>query len=479
MKKIKIIFLGVLAALLAVEAILQIGSFFTARIFNKDQNVLDYDENVYSVVCLGDSWTYGLGATAQTNYPTYLQQMLDQKKEYGKFKVYNLGFPNFTSTMAIEKFQKVKDTLKPDIVIAMIGRSDGWNLDIGTDEKGFFSRVREMFLGLKIVKLTNIAVYNIKYALSKKQDGLNPQKNEDDQMFWSWVGKANEARESGDLNTACEYYDLAIELAPDFYLSYLEKARAYAMAGSQERALEFLEKALLLDSENNNIVKDAKDIFIKINDWISGNMTKGSKINDPGKTVGFFRKLYSLKPYSRELRNLLVDAYIVFADRYFIEKEFNKTVEIYDEALRLFPDEQKLYESFAYNQAILNVQGVSLAEHIEAQKKRKVQNPCSVPPYFIERRLSENLAKLIKTCRNSGIGIVLSGYPREIFPAVSDAAEKYKVALVDHRNSFRESKENLFVKDGHCNSAGYRVIAENLLDPVLLLVKEKYDTDGQ
>ena len=69
-----------------------------------------------TIICFGDSLTYGTGASNGMGYPYQLSKMI-------KLPVINLGIPGNTTTMALKRISEVLN-LKPGIVILTLGGND-------------------------------------------------------------------------------------------------------------------------------------------------------------------------------------------------------------------------------------------------------------------------------------------------------------------------------------------------------------------
>jgi lysophospholipase L1-like esterase len=84
------------------------------------------DKNVFRILCLGDSSTFGLGVPIHDTYHALLENRLN--KELGqsgkKFEIINAGVPGYTSCqgLALYKYRGVKYT--PDVVTFYFGFND-------------------------------------------------------------------------------------------------------------------------------------------------------------------------------------------------------------------------------------------------------------------------------------------------------------------------------------------------------------------
>jgi len=74
------------------------------------------DENSV-ILALGNSLTYGVGASQTTNYPTMLEKLINHR-------VINAGVPGNTSAQALKRLPELLDEYHPTLVILLIGGND-------------------------------------------------------------------------------------------------------------------------------------------------------------------------------------------------------------------------------------------------------------------------------------------------------------------------------------------------------------------
>ncbi len=80
--------------------------------------------NEYRILTLGDSSTYGLGVDTDETYSYYLEKILKQEKLKKDIKVFNFGFPGYSSFQGLLFLEKYIETIEPDYIIAWFGAND-------------------------------------------------------------------------------------------------------------------------------------------------------------------------------------------------------------------------------------------------------------------------------------------------------------------------------------------------------------------
>lgn len=127
-QKILLIIFGLLIALVLGEAIFRLGSFLAVL---KIGDFNHEEKDAYKILCLGDSTTYGLGASDidKFSYPMQLQKILETTSPAKKYVVINKGSPGLNSSQLLNRLSKLLAENRPDLVIIMIGINDSWNLE--------------------------------------------------------------------------------------------------------------------------------------------------------------------------------------------------------------------------------------------------------------------------------------------------------------------------------------------------------------
>jgi lysophospholipase L1-like esterase len=148
--------LGLLLLVLLIELALQAASPIVRRAMARRDGPLPPGASL-SVLCVGDSNTYGLHVPRAFSYPEQLRGRLEAR--LGRpVAVHNRGVPGQNSAqVARELEQDLLDT-RPDLVLVLVGLNDTWNLDAEQ------ASLRNLLGELKLVRLTRILLAGVTTA---------------------------------------------------------------------------------------------------------------------------------------------------------------------------------------------------------------------------------------------------------------------------------------------------------------------------
>ena len=118
--------LCVFGVLATAEASLRIIGYFQSRkpLLDKISHADDF-----IIVCIGDSFTFGICVDSKDTYPAQLERMLNGSGLGRHFRVFNFGVPGSNSSMHLKYFKELtRMQVRPDAVIVLSGANDSWNL---------------------------------------------------------------------------------------------------------------------------------------------------------------------------------------------------------------------------------------------------------------------------------------------------------------------------------------------------------------
>ncbi|MEM7309842.1 MAG: SGNH/GDSL hydrolase family protein [Planctomycetota bacterium] len=89
-----------------------------------------------TVLCVGDSNTYGLWEDASDAYPARLEALLNELVPGGPHRVVNRGVPGWSSHRVLADLPASLERHRPDLVVALAGFNDQWDWVVRSAEGG-------------------------------------------------------------------------------------------------------------------------------------------------------------------------------------------------------------------------------------------------------------------------------------------------------------------------------------------------------
>lgn len=234
------IFFGVFATCAGLEIALRISSVV---IWNPEKRHINIEKQVYNILCVGDSFTYGLGTSRGEAYPAYLQRILDQRLGKGSARVYNCGIPGQNSSQARDRFISQLDDIKPKAVVILIGHNNFWNYNNlhleGTQARWNLraERIIGRFKTYQLFKIIVSGLINRVFSGAKTTDtDLNAYHG-----FQELKQRKDKERREARI------YESHILKHPRDIYSYLKLAEIYKGTGQVNRGLELTARARSID----------------------------------------------------------------------------------------------------------------------------------------------------------------------------------------------------------------------------------------
>jgi lysophospholipase L1-like esterase len=152
--------------LVVLEVALRVASGFAARERGGSRAAT-------TLLCVGDSHTYGLHVLPSQSYPARLQAELDGRP----VGVVNYGVPGRNSAVVLARMPGYLEELAPAAVLILVGFNDTWNFDATPAAGGSHGFLRS----LRLAKLARLAWLNV---AGDKHDGDGPRIVERDGMLF-------------------------------------------------------------------------------------------------------------------------------------------------------------------------------------------------------------------------------------------------------------------------------------------------------
>jgi len=119
---------AIVIALGVMEVVLQAGALVMYGLHrNPSHDSRIDDDGVLRILCVGDSFTFGDGAsTPETSYPMALKREL-QERLGSPVEVLNTGWPGNDSRDVLAFLDEHLRTFRPHVVVVLVGANDVWN----------------------------------------------------------------------------------------------------------------------------------------------------------------------------------------------------------------------------------------------------------------------------------------------------------------------------------------------------------------
>jgi len=433
LKKIALIFVGLLGSLIILELSMQAAGFVISNYQNYKNNKALKNKSQYTIMCIGESTTYSA-------YTDQMQKILN-KKYPNKFSIIDCGIPAIKLDVILKNLDANIDKYKPDIAVCMMGVNSSIisfdnDLDYGDKKYGqlklyklykLLQRHLISLLGTKEVYADNIDNLNINYVYE-----LYAQKK--------YVDAEQVCARIIEIDT--DDYDSHAFLAMLYYYNLNKKNIAYKMA------LNIVEADKKVSGYWKQIVYE---IVIDYN-------VKNRNNNELVK---------------RYTEKLISDGNIIFGERLYV---FIKD---------LITPEQKtrfLEKMYFYKTALDQYYGLLAIESMDKKDHKKTEEYFSMAEDIRVKYASKHTYKLykliLKKLIDNNIKVICMQYPVRSIESLKNILknESYynEITFVSNEQNFKqllkENKYNEIFKDqfagdfGHCTGLGNTTIAENLIN---------------
>jgi len=149
--------IALVATLLVIELGLQLVSL-VARPLLMRRSSRDASPDAITLLCVGDSHTYGAPLPDEESYPSQLQVLLGERYPAWEFNVVNLGFPGVNSAFVANRLESQIQQIRPHLVMVSAGSNNIWN-SIETEaweKESRWEAVKRMLLHVKLFRLAAV-----------------------------------------------------------------------------------------------------------------------------------------------------------------------------------------------------------------------------------------------------------------------------------------------------------------------------------
>lgn len=161
------------------------------------------------VLCIGDSFTFGVGSSAGRSYPEQLEAVL-QRRLKQPVDVVNDGVPSYNSSQVLRRLPHALARARPSVVVALVGLNNAWNTTYGPLGLPGESRLEGWLRWLESLRLVRLvrqarvdpqAMYPDEYLRLDGQGDDNEQRGPAD-VRWVQRGQAALGRRQFEQATA-------------------------------------------------------------------------------------------------------------------------------------------------------------------------------------------------------------------------------------------------------------------------------------
>jgi|GEM_PF-1357475 len=426
-QKIRVILLGCVISIVFLECCLRAGSLIYSYVSRNVSAKSPATSHTYTVICLGNSYTYGSGAPKGSRYPDFLQQMSDRQLPKSNVRINNRGVVALNTAELVYELENLTGDLHPDMVILQIGEANRMNRyrfgDYLKREKIHSNELRSVYLRaqdigyhFKVYKLVIFLRYSIKELFESKMNAREPRPMEYSELLrWlndSMVAVMDEGRNMSSVFNdekriclATDVFKKATQDDPSNPINYYALGRLYCIQGQFDKGLETFIKGIRINPSYRGEIENRNYIGLR-------------RLHEYSHDDKLHQKIRSFM------------------------REFSRTHPAEAVNLMKLDDEE-----------ILNW-------------------------------ISADIDEIVKVLRERNIRIILQNYPpalgkgtnaewrMKVNTLLREKAEDLCLPFVDNEKLFTEAfkadvDRSYYAADGHCNWKGYQLMAKNVFEVVV------------
>lgn len=457
--------LAFLSGIAILFVVLEISLRFVGGVYSnlsESDNVAD-DNREKTILCIGDSVTFGIGAPREFSYPAQFQVLLEQFYPEKRIKVVNRGWPAQNTAQIYDRLENWLQTIRPDFVTILIGAQNRANFygyqdyldDMQMKKRGVFVlhnlldhiRVYKFFRLIlrehaskddKFDPAPNVSKTNIMNKTGKPVDenGLSLSLDETNslQKITPQCATAFQYRNQGQYSQAFESIFSVIDQSDIDSDCYGIAGLMYQDQQKYDQAIEWYKKGIQKDSGNFRLYEGI-----------------GASYREQGQAE---EALYWYKEGFANARNTTIyeRCYLEIALIFMHLGTYPEAIDFFDMEMERRSGSDGHLQKLArdYKQMFTN-------QNIDPE---------------IARWIEADMKKIIQLCRRYNAEPVIQNYPVEpmvnfIYKKIADEENllfvDQEIVFKDYvRDLGRELDREYFAPDGHPNKKGYALMAEKL-----------------
>lgn len=125
-----------------------------------------------TILCVGDSHTYGIYCSQEEAYPGRLESRLRERAP-GRYRVVNLGLPGMNSSQIRRRLPLWLDRYRPSIVVFCAGMNNVWNTS-DTENAASDQAPISLLRGLRLYRLYRLTVSAFREGRREEEPAVRP-----------------------------------------------------------------------------------------------------------------------------------------------------------------------------------------------------------------------------------------------------------------------------------------------------------------
>lgn len=455
------------------------GAFYRAKASPEIRTI----SHSFTIVCVGDSFVYGIGAPSDKNFPRQLQDIFDQTGK--KVTVVNRGMAGQNSAQLLKTLPEIIRSLKPDLIVILTGGANYWNF-LGYRSLSTPSRkygCSDFLYNIRVFKLIKLLwIKAVEHTAEKKlhrrsslpqvsafrpMEKLNdhglffPERRFQEAPVSALSGNGWRYADQNDFAAAQRCFEREIENQPAQSEGYAGLGWVYVCLRKFDQAYDILKKAIELQSDKPiayyglGIACQELGRFDESSGWFKEGIRRypDEYLNYRGlgmlcqiqrkytESIGYLKRCSELNPSDMTTYQKIAESYSKIGD-------FDGAIRFFDTARKRMPELKDMVRLFSKRETI--------DQEINA---------------WIEKDITD----IVRLCKKNTIAVVLQDYPHwwEGLQIILDAiAKREGIPLVANSHVFTRMLDTsaysrFFAPDGHCNENGYGIMAKNIYETIL------------
>ncbi len=431
---------------------------------------------------MGDSMTWGVGASRGMAYPDQLQALMASEAPTQDVAMFNGSMAGANTAMVLALLQDFLEVLDPDVVLILVGGNNETNYygyNAWKRRSPAWVRLDDSLRGIRVLRLARYLSRQLR-ARSVEQPRILDGVGAGVAACAAWheaqgrtIGVAfrQGARllELNRFELAREHFQVAVELAPDDTSLYWGLATAHKGLRDKGRASMAFRRCLHVDPRDPSCHYGLGELVLE-----GAPREAGSSPQLDAARTRFQQGVEADPSFAANHWGLGM-----------VHMKTNKAPEAVRAFLRCIeadPDDARCYPNLLIQgemsgeQARVEAVLAALAEQHQVADDYLHALQLQQDPGSVEQWILADLRRMTQLSRAAGAQVILQTYPYEnpSNELVRSVALELDLPLADHRSRFLQeldygvSYEDLFSADRrHCNDRGYALMAATLRDTLL------------